>query len=41
MHNMTQSISRFVVLFAFIMASASVYAHHSLAGVYGWAKRPK
>jgi hypothetical protein len=41
MHNMTQSISRFVVLFAFIMASASVYAHHSLAGVYALGKEAK
>jgi Family of unknown function (DUF6152) len=31
---MTNWISRFVVLCAFLMASASVYAHHSLAGVY-------
>ena len=38
---MTQSISRFVVLFAFIMASASVYAHHSLAGVYALGKEAK
>jgi hypothetical protein len=41
MHNMTKSISRFVVLFAFIMASASVYAHHSLAGVYALGKEAK
>jgi hypothetical protein len=41
MHNMTKSISRFVVLFAFIMASASVYAHHSLAGVYALGKESK
>ena len=38
---MTTSISRFVVLFAFIMASASVYAHHSLAGVYALGKEAK
>jgi hypothetical protein len=41
MHNMTKSISRLVVLFAFIMASASVYAHHSLAGVYALGKESK
>jgi hypothetical protein len=41
MHNMTKSISRFVVLFAFIMASASVSAHHSLAGVYALGKEAK
>jgi hypothetical protein len=38
---MTKSISRFLVLFAFIMASASVYAHHSLAGVYALGKESK
>jgi hypothetical protein len=41
MHNMTTSISRFVVLFAFIMASASLSAHHSLAGVYALGKEAK
>ena len=32
---------RFVVLCAFLLASASVYAHHSLAGVYALGKEAK
>ena len=32
---------RFVVLCSFVMASASVYAHHSLAGVYALGKEAK
>jgi hypothetical protein len=35
---MTNWISRVVVLCAFLAASASVYAHHSLAGVYALGK---
>ena len=35
---MTTWISRFVVLSAFLAASASLYAHHSLAGVYALGK---
>ena len=35
---MTNWTSRFVVLCAFLTASASVYAHHSLAGVYSIMK---
>jgi hypothetical protein len=38
---MTDWISRLVVLGAFLMASASVYAHHSLAGVYALGKEAK
>src|SRR6188474_1864624 len=38
---MTKWISRFVVLGAFLMASAAVYAHHSLAGVYALGKEAK
>ena len=38
---MTKWISRFVVLCAFVLASASVYAHHSLAGVYALGKEGK
>ena len=38
---MTKWISRFVVLCAFLLASASVYAHHSLAGVYALGKEAK
>ncbi len=38
---MTNWISRFVVLCAFLMASALVYAHHSLAGVYELGKEAK
>ena len=38
---MTKWTSRFVVLCAFLLASASVYAHHSLAGVYALGKEAK
>jgi hypothetical protein len=38
---MTTWISRIVVLCAFLLASASVYAHHSLAGVYALGKEAK
>jgi hypothetical protein len=38
---MTKWISRFVVLCAFLTAGASVYAHHSLAGVYALGKEAK
>jgi len=38
---MTHWISRFIVLCACLMASASVYAHHSLAGVYELGKEAK
>jgi hypothetical protein len=38
---MTTWSSRFVVLCAFLAASASVYAHHSLAGVYAIGKEAK
>ena len=38
---MTKWISRFVVLCAFMTVSASVYAHHSLAGVYALGKEAK
>ena len=38
---MTNWITRFVVLGAFLTASASVYAHHSLAGVYALDKEAK
>jgi hypothetical protein len=38
---MTNWISRVVVLSAFLAASASVYAHHSLAGVYALGKEAK
>ena len=40
---MTKWISRFVVLCAFVVAtaSASLYAHHSLAGVYALGKEAK
>jgi len=38
---MTNWISRFVVLCAFLVASASVYAHHSLAGVYALGKEAR
>jgi len=38
---MTNWTSRFVVLCAFLTASASVYAHHSLAGVYAIGKEAK
>ena len=38
---MSNWISRFVVLCSFVMASASVYAHHSLAGVYALGKEAK
>ena len=34
-------ISRFVVLCTFLLAGASVYAHHSLAGVYALGKEAK
>jgi hypothetical protein len=34
-------ILRFAVLCAFLAASASVYAHHSLAGVYEMGKEAK
>jgi hypothetical protein len=38
---MTKWISRFVVLSAFLMVSASLSAHHSLAGVYALGKEAK
>ena len=38
---MTNWTSRFVILCAFLTASASVYAHHSLAGVYAIGKEAK
>ena len=39
---MTKWVSRFVVLCAFCLTvSASVYAHHSLAGVYALGKEAK
>src|SRR4026208_735291 len=38
---MTKWISRFVVLGAFLMASAAAYAHHSLAGVYALGQEAK
>ena len=38
---MTNWMSRVVVLCAFLTASASVYAHHSLAGVYALGKEAK
>ncbi len=38
---MTKWLSRFVVLCAVLLASASVYAHHSLAGVYALGKEAK
>ena len=38
---MTSWSSRFVVLCAFLAASASLYAHHSLAGVYAIGKEAK
>ena len=38
---MTNWISRFLVLSAFLMVSASVSAHHSLAGVYALGKEAK
>jgi hypothetical protein len=38
---MTKRVSHFVVLCAFLLASASVYAHHSLAGVYALGKQAK
>ena len=38
---MTKWISRVVVLGAFLMASAAVSAHHSLAGVYALGKEAK
>jgi Family of unknown function (DUF6152) len=38
---MTNWSSRFVVLCAFLTAGASVYAHHSLAGVYAMGKEAK
>ena len=38
---MSNGISRVVVLCAFLAASASVYAHHSLAGVYALGKEAK
>jgi hypothetical protein len=38
---MTKRISRFVVLCAFLLTSASVHAHHSLAGVYALGKQAK
>lgn len=38
---MTKWTVRFVVLGAFLMASASLYAHHSLAGVYALGKEAK
>ncbi len=38
---MSKWTSRFVVLCAFLTASASVYAHHSLAGVYALGKEAK
>jgi Family of unknown function (DUF6152) len=38
---MTQWTSRFVVVCACLLASASLYAHHSLAGVYALGKEAK
>ena len=38
---MTKWTSTFVVLCACLLASASVYAHHSLAGVYALGKESK
>ena len=38
---MTKWTMRFVVLCACLLASASVYAHHSLAGVYTLGKEAK
>ena len=38
---MAKWISRFVVLSAFLAVSASVSAHHSLAGVYALGKEAK
>jgi uncharacterized protein DUF6152 len=38
---MTKWISRFVVLSAFLAVTASVSAHHSLAGVYALGKEAK
>jgi hypothetical protein len=38
---MAKWTSRFVVLCAFLLASASAYAHHSLAGVYALGKEAK
>src|SRR5262245_45658571 len=38
---MTKWTSRFVVVCAFLMASASISAHHSLAGVYALGKEAK
>src|SRR5262245_22242734 len=38
MHNMTKRISGLVVICAFLVAVASAYAHHSLAGVYALGK---
>ena len=38
---MTKWTSRFVVLCACLLASASLYAHHSLAGVYALGKEAK
>lgn len=38
---MTNWTSRVVVLCVFLTASASVYAHHSLAGVYALGKEAK
>jgi hypothetical protein len=38
---MTKRTLRFVVLCGFLLASASAYAHHSLAGVYALGKEAK
>ena len=38
---MTKWTARFVVLCGFLLASASMYAHHSLAGVYALGKEAK
>ena len=38
---MTKWTARFVVLCGVLLASASVYAHHSLAGVYALGKEAK
>ena len=38
---MTKWTNRFVVLCACLLASASLYAHHSLAGVYALGKEAK
>ena len=38
---MTTWTSRFVVVSAFLLASATAYAHHSLAGVYALGKSAK